>query len=127
MAAGYEGTSIKRRRIMTVGDRVYELMKIRGLSQKEFCEMSGISQSTVSDWHRKKRDPSAGSILKICEILKVSPYELLQSDTDPEVQKVDYIVVSEGTPGYELLIEYDKLEERQKERVMGYILALQSE
>lgn len=47
------------------------------MTQKEFSEETGISQSTISDWKRKGTNPSADKILKICEVLKVTPYELL--------------------------------------------------
>ena len=67
---------------MIISEKIYLLMEQRGISQKEFANRTGISQSTISDWKRKKTNPAADKIMKICEVLHVSPYELL-SDGEP--------------------------------------------
>ena len=66
---------------MLISEKIFLIMKKRGLSQKEFSEQTGISQSTISDWKRKNTNPSADKILKICEVLRVTPYELLAEST----------------------------------------------
>ena len=38
---------------MTISENIFELLKRRGMSQKEFSERTGIAQSTISDWKRK--------------------------------------------------------------------------
>ena len=60
-----------------ISEKIFELILRNGMTQKEFSEETGISQSTISDWKRKGTNPSADKILKICEVLKVTPYELL--------------------------------------------------
>ena len=55
-------------------------MDKNGLSQKEFSEQTGISQSTISDWKRKKTNPSADKILKICEVLHIKVSEVWKAD-----------------------------------------------
>ena len=112
---------------MTISDRIYDLLRSRNMSQTEFCKKTGIPQSTVCDWKRKKINPSADRILKICEVLEVSPYELLQDESGAGEARIDYRVVSAGTPGYDMLIEYEKLGDRQKERIMGFMCAMRSE
>ena len=64
----------------TVSEKIFELLKQKDMSQKEFSERTGISQSTISDWKRKKTNPAVDKILKICEVLRVSPSELLEED-----------------------------------------------
>ena len=59
------------------------------MRQKEFSEWTGISQSTISDWKRKKTNPSADKILKICEVLGVTPYELLSEGNVDKTGKID--------------------------------------
>ena len=51
----------------------------------DFSKATGIAQSTISDWKRKKTNPSADKIMIICNVLKVTPYELLQ-DTVQSVE-----------------------------------------
>ena len=42
---------------MTISERIFELLEKRGMSQKEFSEKTGIAQSSISDWKRKKTNP----------------------------------------------------------------------
>ena len=62
---------------MTISERIFELLDKRGMSPKEFSEKTGIAQSSISDWKRKKTNPVSEKILIICSVLDVTPYELL--------------------------------------------------
>lgn len=108
----------------TVSEKIFELLKQKDMSQKEFSERTGISQSTISDWKRKKTNPAADKILKICEVLQVSPSELLEEDEIEANKKRsgDYVLFSKDE---RFLVEsYRNLEQNQKERLMGYMRAL---
>ena len=61
----------------TVSDRLFELLKERKMTQKEFAQRTGIAESSISDWKKKRTNPVSDKILIICEVLGVSPYELL--------------------------------------------------
>lgn len=63
---------------MLISEKIYKYMEQKGMTQKEFSQCTGISQSTISDWRRKKTNPSADKILKICEVLNITPYERFQ-------------------------------------------------
>jgi transcriptional regulator with XRE-family HTH domain len=108
---------------MTISERIFKLMEEREITQMDFSKATGIAQSTISDWKRKKTNPSADKIMIICNVLKVTPYELLQ-DTVQSVEKLDYRVVTKGTKEYDLLNEMESLNKSQKERLLGYIEAL---
>ena len=106
---------------MIISEKIYLFMEQRGISQKEFANRTGISQSTISDWKRKKTNPAADKIMKICEVLQVSPYELL-SDGKP----LDYDLVLNKEEIY-LIEGYRTLSQRQKDRLRGYFDALKVE
>ena len=108
---------------MTISERIFKLMEEREITQMDFSKATGIAQSTISDWKRKKTNPSADKIMIICKALNVTPYELLQ-DTVQSVEELDYRVVTKGTKEYDLLIEMESLKKAQKERLLGYIEAL---
>ena len=97
------------------------------ISQIEFARATGITQSTISDWKRKKTNPASDKIMTICKILNVTPYEVLQ-DTPNGKHAVgvpkDCVVVSKDTRAYELLNSIDKLNDSQVERLLGYMSAL---
>ena len=94
-----------------ISEKIFELILRNGVTQKEFSEETGISQSTISDWKRKGTNPSADKILKICEVLKVTPYELLgENETErnarnPEMsagneteKTIDFAVTDDDAP-----------------------------
>ncbi|SFL29434.1 Helix-turn-helix [Lachnospiraceae bacterium KH1T2] len=108
---------------MIISERIFKIMDERGMSQIEFSRKTGISQSTISDWKRKKTNPAADKIMTICEVLNVTPYEILQEPKSKNI-KLDYIVCTAGTENYELLLEIDSLNRKQKERLRGYLSAI---
>ena len=93
---------------MTISENIFELLKRRGMSQKEFSERTGIAQSTISDWKRKKTNPVSEKILIICEVLEVTPYELL-GGTDGRGERSnpsDVIIIDKNTEHGEIICEY---------------------
>ena len=99
---------------MSISERIFALLSKKGMTQKEFSERTEISQSTISDWKRKKTNPSADKILIICEVLQITPYELLAENIG-DMNRDEKIVLE----------SFRSLQNRQKERLMGYLAALQ--
>ena len=109
-----------------ISEKIFELILRNGVTQKEFSEETGISQSTISDWKRKGTNPSADKILKICEVLKVTPYELL-GENEIERKAVDLEMCAANTEEKMILEGFRNLPDRKKERILGYLAALQEE
>ena len=109
---------------MTISEKIFALLEQKELSQKEFSEKTEISQSTISDWKRKRTNPSSDKILKICEVLQVSPYELLAEDdsVSSEITADHNMVLNKNE--IILLENYRNFSSRQKERLLGYLEAL---
>lgn len=114
----------ERLKNMTISEKIFALLEQKELSQKEFSEKTEISQSTISDWKRKRTNPSSDKILKICEVLQVSPYELLAEDdsVSSEITADHNIVLNKNE--IILLENYRNFSSRQKERLLGYLEAL---
>lgn len=112
---------------MLISDRVYKFLEERGMSQIEFAQKTGISQSTISDWRRKGTNPSADKIMIICDVLNVSPYELL-SGTESNKRKVykqpDCVVVDKQSKEYQLIEMFQNLDLDAQRRLEGYMQAL---
>ena len=114
---------------MLISERIYEYMEKRGITQLEFSKRTGISQSTVSDWRRKGTNPSADKIMIICEVLDISPYELLQGTENKkhrEYRHNDYIVIERESEEFRLIETYQKLKTDEKRRLEGYMKAFKS-
>ena len=112
---------------MTISERIFKLLQERGMSQKEFSDRTGIAQSSISDWKRKKTNPVSEKILIICDVLDVTPYELLGA-TEGEGNRSnpsEVIVVEKGSETGRMLEEYLGMSEKYQERLLGYMHALQ--
>lgn len=109
---------------MIISEKIFMLLEKKKMSQKEFSQRTEISQSTISDWKRKKTNPSSDKILKICEVLQITPYELL-AETDLKDGEKDNAVDVILNKDESLLIEsFRELDVRQKSRLMGYLEGL---
>lgn len=111
---------------MTISEKIFELIKERGMTQKEFSEATGIAQGSISDWKRKKTNPVSEKIMIICEVLKVTPEELL-SGTEGEGSRSnpsDYLIVDKKTELGQFIVDIQKMDEKSRDRLMGYYKAL---
>jgi transcriptional regulator with XRE-family HTH domain len=110
----------------TISEKIFELLAERGMTQREFAQRTGISQSAISDWKQKKTNPSAEKILEICSVLAVSPYELLAGTAEGVESGVEmqYIVVDNKSEEYAFLRRFHLLEASKKKRLLGYLDSL---
>ncbi|CBK75281.1 Helix-turn-helix [Butyrivibrio fibrisolvens 16/4] len=42
---------------MTASERILQLLDEKKMTQKEFAKLTGIPESTVSDWRKRKQIP----------------------------------------------------------------------
>ena len=111
---------------MTIGDRIFERLKEIGMTQKDFSEKTGISQSTISEWKSKRTNPTSEKIMIICDTLRVTPEWILSgsSKTGNRGNELPWYVIDRSTEIGMLVTRYRELDEKQRERVMGYLEAL---
>lgn len=112
--------------IMTISQKIFYILDTKGITQKEFSLATGIPQSTISDWRKKNTNPASDKILAICDALDITPYELLSNvkEEGNRANKVGYRIVVEGTEEDVLIEAYEKLDEKARGRLLGYIEAL---
>ena len=116
----------ERLELMNISGKIFELIKEKKMTQKEFGKRTGIPQSTISDWKSKKLNPASDKILIICDVLEVSPYELLGAAQSGKYEIPDHVIVQKDTEEYLLIERYRKLKKDQRERLMGYMEALRN-
>ena len=111
---------------MTISDRIFEILKKKNISQKQFSEETGISQSTISEWKSKGTNPSSEKIMIICKVLNVKPEWLLSGveNTTNKRNKLDWYVIEKGTDMGFIIEQYNNMNEKQRDRLMGYIDAI---
>ena len=113
---------------MTISDRVFEKLSEKKITQKELAEKTGISQSTISEWKSKGTNPTSEKILSLCRVLDVTPEWLLSGVDGKEDsnKSMDYYVVGKDTELGMIIEKYNRLEDRKRARVLGYIEALEA-
>ena len=62
---------------MTIGERIKEIRKSKGLKQTELAEMLEVSPGGLQQWENGKRSPKLETIRKIAGALNVDVYRLL--------------------------------------------------
>ena len=111
---------------MTIRDRIFAKLEEKNMTQKDFAEATGISQSTVSDWRKKKTNPTAEKILIICKVLNVTP-EWLLSGVEPHGHRGnprEWYAINAETDCGRLVTIFNGLNKGMQERLLGYAEAL---
>ena len=110
---------------MQIGSKIFEILKKRGITQKEFSMKTGIAESTISDWKRKGFNPSAAKLPIICNVLGVSLDELLDDDADSSNSKenIDYSF-SLSNDEKNLIELFRNADAGQQKRIYSYVLEL---
>ena len=114
---------------MLISERIFKILKDKNMSQSAFAKQVGLAGSTVSDWKRKKTNPSADKIMDICMVLEVTPEQLLTGkdiDEDyvefkPKRAKAD---VGISKADSRILADIYGLKQEQRRRLMKYMEAL---
>ena len=111
---------------MTISDRIFEKLKQLNMSQKQFSEETGISQSTISEWKSKGTNPTSEKIMIICKVLDVTPEWLLSGigNTGTRGNELPWFVIGRDSEIGELIAEYKSMDEKQRDRLMGYVEAM---
>ena len=63
-----------------MNNRIRELRKELGLSQKDFAEKIGVSQSSINYWEKGQRIPSIEAAAKIADFFNITIESLLDSE-----------------------------------------------
>ena len=106
---------------MSISDIIFEQMNKKGLTQKEFSKMTGIPESTISDWKKKGNTPKAEKLFDISKALGISLYELLGVDSKASGETVDYHLNNSEA---ELIETFRKSDSTQQNRILTYSIEL---
>ena len=111
---------------MIISERVLKVLKERNMTQVEFAKQVGIASSTISEWKKRKTNPTADKIMDICNVLKITPEQLLSGKgiedeeeiaaTSPESRFTPYDI--------QMIEDYHSLKEEYQKRLEAYMEAL---
>ncbi|WP_090297562.1 helix-turn-helix domain-containing protein [Pseudobutyrivibrio sp. ACV-2] len=100
---------------MIVNEKIFTLLKERGISQKSLSQMTGIPESTISDWKRKGKTPGADKIVEVCKALEINPSELL------EISEKKTSVSSSYSEYSDLIEKFRKLDLGKQQKLVRYL------
>lgn len=63
---------------MTIGQKIKQLRKQRGLTQAKLGQEIFYGQKTVSQWECGKFDPSLGAVKRLCKFFNITFEELMK-------------------------------------------------
>lgn len=96
-------------------NRLNNLMTDKNISQNKLAEMTGITQSSISDWANGKYKPRQDKVYLLSEALKVSPAYLLGYTDNKNLDRYE---VKEENDNLNIL--FNKLNDEGQEKVLNY-------
>ena len=111
---------------MTISERILKVLKERNMTQVEFAKQVGIATSTISEWKKRKTNPSVDKLMDICNVLQITPEQLLTGKgIEDEEEIATATPESRFTPlDIKIVEDYHSLKEEQQKRLMAYMEAL---
>ena len=67
-----------------IGNKLLAIRKRLGMTQAEVAEAAGLSDRTYADIERGTVNMRIETILRICQVLHITPDEILTEDRTPE-------------------------------------------
>lgn len=102
------------------GERIKQLRKQKGLTQKEFCERINAKQSKISYIERGTNEPGIEIIKTICKAFNISADWLLFGDKDEDTTNKPP-EKNFSKQQQEIISITDRLTEQQQSELLGVI------
>lgn len=111
---------------MTVSERIIKVLKERNMTQAEFAKQVGIASSTISEWKKKKTNPTVEKIMDICNVLQITPEQLLTGKGIEDEEEIATAMPESRFTHQDIRIveDYHGLKEEQQKRLLAYMEAL---
>lgn len=75
----------------TIGNKLHKIRKRIGMTQAEVAEAAGLSDRTYADIERGTVNMRIETILRICQVLHITPDEILTEDRNPEILRQEQL------------------------------------
>lgn len=83
--------------LMKFSEQLVKLRKEKGISQEALAEVIGVSRQAISKWETGATQPEMSNIIRLCEILEISP-NVLFGQEEPE-EPVSGVVSADNENG----------------------------
>ena len=110
-----------------IGRRIQLFRRRKGLTQEELASILGISRATLARWETGVRKPSSSWILKLAEVLDVSPAQLFEFQGKEEVEDLAELLIKKALKEENLPHKDEEAMKRLKPLVIKKLEALKEE
>lgn len=73
---------------MKIGNKIYQLRKLSGMTQEQLAEKLNISRQTLSKWENESNMPDIESIVHMSKLFQISLDELLLDEKEEQIQQI---------------------------------------
>ena len=115
---------------MTIGEKIKQLRKNKGLTQSELGDLLGVKKAAVQKYESNQvQNLKQAVIKKLCEVFDKTPSYFIFDDFDSELEKelkteLEFIQIVQkkyGEEVYHILEAVINLNEDSKKKVVEYI------
>ena len=88
---------------MTLGQKLTNLRKARGMTQEELSEAVGVTRQTISKWELDTSTPDLDYLCKLCDLFGVTADDLIRpereaAEASPSLQTEQTVSAPQGAP-----------------------------
>lgn len=88
--------NINERSKMTINERMFTIIKDNNYKKADLARLLDINTSVIATWEKRGTNPPAEYLIRICNFLGISIYELLGVEDNNVIQKA-YNEADKGT------------------------------
>lgn len=81
---------------MTINEKIFTEIKEKSLKKADLARLLKVNTSVVATWEKRGTNPPAEYLVRICEFLNISIYELLGIENGNKIQEA-YDAADPGT------------------------------
>lgn len=81
---------------MTINEKIFTEIKEKSLKKADLARLLQVNTSVVATWEKRGTNPPAEYLIRICEFLNISIYELLGIENGNKIQEA-YDAADPGT------------------------------
>lgn len=100
---------------MTINEKIFEEIREKKLKKADLARLLQVNTSVIATWEKRGTNPPAEYLIRICEFLNITIYELLGIENDNKIQAA-YNAADSGTQAaVRKLLDIKEKEENQEE------------
>lgn len=73
---------------MTINEKLFSTLEKKKLKQSDLALFLNVSTGQVTAWKKRGTTPPAEYLINICKFLNISIYELLNAESDNELENI---------------------------------------